>query len=287
MMDEQPQEERIFSPLAERMRSDYFTVAENFKEAWTLMKSRFSYYVFLALLVYLPIQIVLQYQVSLLDLTVEAPELLMAQMAKLGIVQLVMTLLEEVAILVIAVICALWIDETQMETKTFSAIFYRGIRMWPRAIVTLILVALGAVVCISAMSILVIMPLMGLLVIPGVLLVAILLVMLQSCTGTTAALRARMGFDNIRYVFFVLKGRMWQTLGIFALITVLTGVLQMGLSLALSNIFDFITQPVVSMALQVVISTMTSIITMYGYTVGALVFMGAEYRKEKLLTENQ
>jgi len=26
---------------------------------------------------------------------------------------------------------------------------------------------------------------------------------------------------------------------------------------------------------------------MYGYTVGALVFMGAEYRKEKLLTENQ
>ena len=187
----------------------------------------------------------------------------------------------------IAVICALWIDETQMETKTFSAIFYRGIRMWPRAIVTLILVALGAVVSISAMSIFVIMPLLGLLVIPGVLLVAILLVMLQSCTGTTAALRARMGFDNIRYVFFVLKGRMWQTLGIFALITVLTGVLQMGLSLALSNIFDFITQPVVSMALQVVISTMTSIITMYGYTVGALVFMGAEYRKEKLLTENQ
>lgn len=287
MMDEQPQEERIFSPLAERMRSDYFTVVENFKEAWTLMKSRFSYYVFLALLVYLPIQIVLQYQVSLLDLTVEAPELLMAQMAKLGIVQLVMTLLEEVAILVIAVICALWIDETQMENKTFSAIFYRGIRMWPRAIVTLILVALGAVVSISAMSIFVIMPLLGLLVIPGVLLVAILLVMLQSCTGTTAALRARMGFDNIRYVFFVLKGRMWQTLGIFALITVLTGVLQMGLSLALSNIFYFITQPVVSMALQVVISTMTSIITMYGYTVGALVFMGAEYRKEKLLTENQ
>ena len=85
MIDEQPQEERIFSPLAERMRSDYFTVAENFKEAWTLMKSRFSYYVFLALLVYLPIQIVLQYQVSLLDLTVEAPELLMSQMAKLGI----------------------------------------------------------------------------------------------------------------------------------------------------------------------------------------------------------
>ena len=287
MIDEQSQEERIFSPLAERMRSDYFTVAENFKEAWTLMKSRFSYYVFLALLVYLPIQIVLQYQVSLLDLTVEAPELLMAQMSKLGIVQLVMTLLEEVAILVIAVICALWIDETQMETKTFSAIFYRGIHMWPRAIVTLILVALGAVVSISAMSIFVIIPLLGLLVIPGVLLVAILLVMLQSCTGTTAALRARMGFDNIRYVFFVLKGRMWQTLGIFALITVLTGVLQMGLSLALSNIFDFITQPVVSMALQVVISTMTSIITMYGYTVGALVFMGAEYRKEKLLTENQ
>lgn len=287
MTDERPVFEIRDDSLAERMRNGYLSIGEDFREAWKILRTHTSKYFFLMLLVYLPIQVVIQYQTSQMDLTVEAPELILAQMTRLGIIELVMTLLEQVAVLVVAVLVAICIDETQMENKSFSAVFYRGVRMWPRAVLTLGMVALGAICAITALSVLMAIPLLGLLVIPGILLLAILLILLQSCTGTTAALRARMGFDNIRYVFFVLQGRMWRTMGAFALISLLTGVIQVGISFALSGIFSAITQPVISMALQVIISTLTSIISLYGYTVGALLFIGAEYRKEKLLTPNQ
>ena len=272
--------------LRSRMESRYLTAGEDFREAWQILKKRISYYGFLMLLVYLPIQAVLQYQTAQLDLSVEATELLLSQLGRLGIVEVVITLLEQVAILVVAVIVAYEIDPDQSDVP-FSTIFYRGVRMWPRAILTLVLVIFGAVCAMSAAVTLLLVPLIGLVAVAGVMLLAILLVLLQSCTGTAAALRGRMGFDNIRYVFFVLQGRMWRTMGTFAMITLLSTVLQLLISFALDALFAGISQPVVSMVISILISTGLSIITLYGYTVGAVLFVGAEIRKEKVLTEQQ
>ncbi|MBQ7059845.1 MAG: hypothetical protein IJM83_11220 [Firmicutes bacterium] len=272
--------------MLEQMRERYLSGMEDFRYAWSIVKEYLSYYLLLMLLVYLPIQVVLHYQSIQLDLTVESAELLMAQLGRYGVVELVVTLLEEVAILVIAVITSVSIDPSLMKDKSFSTVFYHGIRMWPRAVLTLVVILLGVAASIFAMSVFAMIPIVGLVVIGGVFLLVVLIVLLQSCTATTAALRGRMGFDNIRYVFFILQGRAWKAMGTFAIVSILSLLLQTGVTFLLTLAFSWISQDFLQMIVSVLIATVLSLITMYGYTVGAVLFIGAEYRKESLLTQN-
>ena len=272
--------------MLEQMRERYLTGMDDFRYALSIVKARLGDYALLMLLVYLPIQMVLHYQSIQLDLTVESPELLMAQIGRFGVVELVVTLLEEVAILVVAVMTSVSIDPSLMKDRSFSTVFYHGIRMWPRAVLTLVVILLGVAASIFALSVFAMIPIIGLVVIGAVVLLVVLIVLLQSCTATTAALRGRMGFDNIRYVFFILRGREWKAMGTFAIISVLSMLLQTGISTILSLAFSWIQQDLVQMIVSVLIATLLSIITLYGYTVGAVLFIGAEYRKERLLTQN-
>ena len=272
--------------MLEQMKERYLTGREDMRYAFQVLKAHPGYYGLLLLLVYVPIQVVLQYQARQFDFSVETMELMSMQVMRYGLVELVMMLLEEVAVLVVAVITAVTIDPTLVEDKSFSSLFYRGIRMWPRALVTLVVVLLGLVASVITMSFFAAIPIIGFAVIAGIALLAVLIVLLQSCTGTVASLRGRMGFDNIRYVFFVLQGRMWRAMGVFAIISVIGGLMQTGVSVVLNLLFAGIEQPLVQMIISVVIAAGLSIISLYNFTVGAVLFLGAEYRKENLLTQN-
>ncbi|MBO6159270.1 MAG: hypothetical protein J6P72_08460 [Firmicutes bacterium] len=287
-------------PLIERMRHRYLTGSELFKEAFHVFKEKPSYYFLLMLLVYLPIQIVLQYQSMQLDLSVESYELLGMQLLRFGMVEMVVMLLEQVAVLVIAVIACYYVERTDpvlsakvgedgqvapAPTETFQTLFYRGVRMWPRAVLTLVVVLFGVISAVMLLSSMMLMPLLGLFAMVGMVLLVILVSLLQSCTATTAALRGRMAFDNIRYVFFILQGRMWRSMGVFAFISFITSVFSIVFSLLTTLLLGGIENVAVSFTVSVVITTLLSVVQLYGYTVGALLFIGAEHRKERIIKD--
>ena len=265
--------------LAKIMQERVLRLGEVLKYTFELMNERFSSFFLLTLLVYLPVNFVLQYAVMQVDLSVTDIEILAAEMMDMGIVQIVLSFLELVAVLVTGVM--IHSQVFGQEQVPFGTIFYRGVRGWVRASMSIMVVMLGMMMSILSMSMMIMLPGMGLLVLPLILLLVLLYYLMQCCCCNAAALRGCWGFRNVRYVSIVLKGYMKKALGYTAVVLLVSGGSTMILNILLNSMLGYISGQWQVLGVSVIFSTLFSIITVYGYAAVSLLFLNVEEKKRR------
>lgn len=268
--------------LRARLAQPDFTAGEAMKGGFQLFKSRFKDFFLLTLLVYLPIQLAIQYRSGTLDLMTEDLSVLAYQLLQILILQIILSFLELVALLVASVFSEHYISppaegEEAEKPFPFSTAFYRGIRMWPRALVTYGFVVLGLVMIVVLIS--VFANLFLLILLPVILLIVVWFTMYKSFACTSAALRARFGFDALRYCSYINSGYLIKSLALFGLVALITEISSLFLSLFLDLILSLFSLGWLSFGLRVVFLTLFSIVNIYGYICGALWFMHLEHMK--------
>lgn len=265
--------------LAKTMQERVLTLGEILKHAFGLLNERFSSFFLVVLLVYLPVNFVLQFAMMQVDYTVTELELLAAEMMDVGIVQIVLSFLELVALVVVAVVVHNQIFG--QKKLPFGTVFYRGVRSWLRAVMSVMVIMLGMMLCILSMSMMFLMPGMAMMLLPVLLLLMVIYVLMQHCCCTAAALRGYWGLRNIRYVSLVLKGYMGKAIGNTAVILLITGGASMIFNMLLSNMLEFISNEWIALAVNVGFSTLFSMLTVYGYVAGSLLFLNIEEKKRR------
>lgn len=271
--------------LRSAMQSRPLRLSEVLQQSFQLMTERFGSFLLLMTMVYLPIHLILEYKMLQVDLTVEDTELLLSQLMSLYMVQMVLSFLEIVAILVTSVLAHnLIYGKSEMP---FGSAFYRGIRMWVRAFLTMMVLVMGAVLCIMSMSMLMMFPGMMFLIFPVLLLLAVFYSLMQNFVCTSAALRGRMGMDNIRYTTFILKENMGRAIGYYAVILLITsGGFLLG-DLLVSSMTQYIANVWIAMGIRVCFQVLLSILKIYAYIAGTLLFLNMEEGKRVLLEQSR
>ncbi len=265
--------------LAKTMQERVLTLGEILKHAFGLLNERFASFFLLVLLVYLPVNFVMQYALMQVDFTVAELEVLAEQMMDVGIVQIVLSFLELVALVVAAVMVHNLIFG--QKKLPFGTVFYRGVRSWLRAVMSVMVIMLGMMMCILSMSMMFMLPGMAMMMLPVLLLLMVVYVLMQHCCCAAAALRGYWGLRNIRYVSLVLKGYMGKAIGNTTVILLITGGVTMLFNMLLGNMLQFISNEWVAIAVNVGFSTLFSMLTVYGYVAGSLLFLNIEEKKRR------
>ncbi len=265
--------------LAKTMQERVLSLGEILKHAFGILNERFASFLLLVLLVYLPVNFVLQYAMMQVDFSVTEFELLVDEMMDLGIVQIVLSFLELVAIVVTAVMVHNQIFGQKI--LPFGTVFYRGVRSWLRAVMSVMVIMLGLMMCILSMGIMFMMPGMAMMMLPVILLLIVVYSMMQYCSCSAAALRGYWGLRNIRYVSLVLKGYMGKAIGNTAVILLITGGVTTIFNLLLSNMLYYISNEWIALAVNVGFSTLFSMLTVYGYVAGIMLFLNIEEKKRR------
>lgn len=271
--------------LREAVCSRPLSLSELLKQAFAILNDRFGSIFLLTVLVYLPVNLILELKMQQVDLTVEDLELLVSQMLGVEAVQVLLSFVELVAIVVTAVMVHNYIFGTKR--APFGRIFYRGIRMWLRAAVTMIILLLGVVLCIMSLSMLSILPVLMLAVMPVLLLLMIFYSLMQCSVAAAASLRGYWGMNCIRYVSFILKGYMKKAIGNTAVILLITGGVSMLFNMLLSGILSYIASPWLYIGISTVFSTLISVLSIYGFAAGCLLFLNLEEYKRYQMEEAQ
>lgn len=298
-------------------------ITEVLSVSYSLLSQRFGRYLLLSLLIYVPINLIISYisaDVYLpAELTEEALETMLPGMLKVILAEVGTLFLELIAIQVTAVkVKNQLFDE---ENKTFGQLFYQGIRMWPRGALTLVLILIGAVVALMCTSGLMGIPILWLIAIPLLVLIGIYLVLYIDLAGCCAALRGRFGFDNLRYIAFLLKpnARMidpatitngfpvapqdqyletaqqiqilepisGKVRRIFLVIMLLSNGLSLLVAVLSSGILGLITNEWINYAASVLIASIFSIFNVYSFICAALVFFNLEEMKRKIKVDSE
>ncbi len=263
--------------IAKMMQERVLRLGEVLKYTFELLNERFFYFLLLTLLVYLPVNFVLQVAVMQVDLSVMDLELLAEEMMQVGIVQIILLFLELVAVAVTGVMVHNQIFGHKR--LPFGTVFYRGVRSWLRATMSVMVVMLGMMMSILSLSMMIMLPGMGLMLLPILLLLMLLYYLMQCCCCNTAALRGYWGFRNIHYVLIVLKGYMGKVLGYTAVILLVSNGATMILNILLSSMLRYITGQWLILVVSVVFSTLFSVMTVYGYAAVSLLFLNIEEKK--------
>jgi len=273
--------------LIETMGQRPLRAGEVLSSGYALLSNRFGSYLLLSFLVYLPANLITEYFAQKVDLTalLEAQEAstlalteqyqaLMGQYMHLMAAQAVTMFLTLVAAMVSAVIVKNQLFDE--ENRSFGKNFYLGVRMWPRGALTLILVMMELVIACIGCAMLMIVPLIGMVSIVLLMAIVFIFQMNFSLSSAAAALRGRFGFDNLRYIRFLNSGIYGHTLGIYVLVTILSNGILMAVSLLTGNLMTFSDNLWVMLAVSVLISTILSILEVYGFVCGAIVFLNLE-----------
>ena len=263
--------------LVKVMQERVLRLGEIFKYSFELLNERFSSFFILTILVYLPVNFVLQYAVMQVDMSVTDIELLAMEMMDVGIVQIVLSFLELVAVVVTGVMV-----HSQVFTQdglNFGTVFYRGVRGWLKAAMSIMVIMLGMMMSILSLSMMIMLPGMGILMLPILLVLMLLYYLMQCCCCNVAALRGYWGIRNVRYVSIVLKGYMRKALGYTAVILLVSGGISMVLNILLSNLLGYISEQWMALGISVLCSTLFSVMTVFGYAAVSLVFFNIEEKK--------
>ncbi len=264
-------------------------ISEIFSSSYSLLSNRFGSYLMLSFLVFLPANVILQYftmKITMVDL--EGVDLLTADLTPFlqqYLHLIVANLMAEFIALIAILVTAVQVKNQLFDEKnhTFGTLFYRGIRMWPRAALTQVIVLLQMITAVICCSMLLALPLIGLIAIALLLLIAIRFVMYENFCGAAAALRGRMGFDNVRYVRFLVHGKSMHYIGLFAAVTLLSNGVIILVSLLSSNLFLATANEYVNMAISVALSTLLSVLNIFGYICGTIALFNLEEMKRNEL----
>ncbi|MBR6683286.1 MAG: hypothetical protein IKL38_02985 [Firmicutes bacterium] len=265
--------------LTRKMQERVLGLGEILKASFQLLFERFGFFFLLMMLVYLPYNVATQISMLKVDLTSMDLEVLMSGVSDLGIVQLVLSCLELVAALVIAVIVHSLIFGR--EKIPFGTLFYRGVRGWLRAVMTMMVLMLGMMTCMLSMSMFMMMPGLSLMILPLVLVLAVVYSMMLSGGCTTAALRGYWGLRNVRYVSLVYRGYMWRVIGYTAVFMVITEGITLLLGVLLSFLLYYISNEGMALAINVGVSTLLSMFEIYASIAGSLLFLNIEEKKRR------
>lgn len=265
--------------LTRKMQERVLGLGEILKASFQLLFERFGFFFLLMMLVYLPINVATQISMLKVDLTSMDLEVLVSGVSDLGIVQLVLSCLELVAALVIAVIVHSLIFGR--EKMPFGTLFYRGVRGWLRAVMTMMVLMLGMMTCMLSMGMFMMMPGLSLMMLPLVLVLAVVYSMMLSGGCTTAALRGYWGLRNVRYVSLVYKGYMWRVIGYTAVFMVITEGITLLLGVLLSFLLYYIPNEGMALAINVGVSTLLSMFAIYASIAGSLLFLNIEEKKRR------
>lgn len=265
--------------LTRKMQERVLSLGEILKASFQLLAERFGSFFMLMLLVYLPINAAAQISALKVDLTAMDLEVLMSEVSDLGIVQLVLSFLELVAALVVAVMVHNLIFGR--EKFSFGTLFYRGVRGWLRAVMTVMVLMLGMMTCMLSMGMFMMLPGLALMMLPLVLLLAVVYSMMLSGGCTAAALRGYWGLRNVRYVSLVYKGYMWRVIGYTAVVMVITESVILLFGLMLSFLLYYIPNDGLALVINVGVSTLLSMFSVYASVVGSLLFLNIEEKKRR------
>ncbi len=272
--------------LTDTMGQRLLKAGEVLSSGYALLSNRFGSYLLLSFLVYLPANLITGYFAMQIDLTpllevqndlnllTEAYESLLGEYVHLIGAQLAVMFLTLVAAMVTAVIVKNQLFDE--ENRSFGKNFYQGVRMWPRGALSLILVLIELILGSFGCAMLMIVPLIGL--VAFVLMIALVFIfqMNYSLSSAAAALRGRFGFDNLRYIRFLSAPVYPQTIGIFAIVTLISNGILMIVSLLTTNLVTFSDNQWVMLAVSTLIDTILSILSVYGFVCGAIVFLNLE-----------
>ena len=265
--------------LAKLMQERLLHLGEILKYAFGLVNERFSTVLLLTLLVYLPINLALQYAMLQVDISVTDLELLAAELSKVGIVQVILSFFELIAITVTGVCVHNQIFG--QEKMAFGTVFYRGVRSWLRAVVSVMILMLGVMMSILSIGMLFMLPGLSLLLLPGIVLLVVFYYLMHCCCCITATLRGYWGLRNTRYVSLVLKGYTWKSLGYAAVIGLVSGGAVSVLNVLLSGMLQYISQQWLALILNAVFSTLFAVLTIYGFSAICLLFFNIEEKKRR------
>ena len=272
--------------LTDTMGQRLLKAGEVLSSGYALLSNRFGSYLLLSFLVYLPANLITGYFAMQIDLTpllevqndlnllTEAYESLLGEYVHLIGAQLAVMFLTLVAAMVTAVIVKNQLFDE--ENRSFGKNFYQGVRMWPRGALSLILVLIELILGSFGCAMLMIVPLSGL--VAFVLMIALVFIfqMNYSLSSAAAALRGRFGFDNLRYIRFLSAPVYPQVIGIFAIVTLISNGILMIVSLLTTNLVTFSDNQWVMLAVSTLIDTILSILSVYGFVCGAIVFLNLE-----------
>ena len=272
--------------LTDTMGQRLLKAGEVLSSGYALLSNRFGSYLLLSFLVYLPANLITGYFAMQIDLTpllevqndlnllTEAYESLLGEYVHLIGAQLAVMFLTLVAAMVTAVIVKNQLFDE--ENRSFGKNFYQGVRMWPRGALSLILVLIELILGSFGCAMLMIVPLIGL--VAFVLMIALVFIfqMNYSLSSAAAALRGRFGFDNLRYIRFLSAPVYPQVIGIFAIVTLISNGILMIVSLLTTNLVTFSDNQWVMLAVSTHIDTILSILSVYGFVCGAIVFLNLE-----------
>ena len=272
--------------LTDTMGQRLLKAGEVLSSGYALLSNRFGSYLLLSFLVYLPANLITGYFAMQIDLTpllevqndlnllTEAYESLLGEYVHLIGAQLAVMFLTLVAAMVTAVIVKNQLFDE--ENRSFGKNFYQGVRMWPRGALSLILVLIELILGSFGCAMLMIVPLIGL--VAFVLMIALVFIfqMNYSLSSAAAALRGRFGFDNLRYIRFLSAPVYPQVIGIFAIVTLISNGILMIVSLLTTNLVTFSDNQWVMLAVSTLIDTILSILSVYGFVCGAIVFLNLE-----------
>lgn len=255
------------------------TIGEILSHAYALLSNRFGNYLLLSFMVFLPANLILSFLTERVDLSlllVENADMTGFSHALFRTLSanLLASLISIIALLVVAVTVKNQLFDE--ENYGFSTCFYRGIRMWIRAVVTFALLIFSMVGISLLIGFMMIMPLIGLAALALIFVVAISFVMYQNLALSCVALRGRLGFDCIRYVGLLLHGKYFKVLLKFLLVSLITYGITAVVSLFTGNLFAFSSDPLVIKIVETAISTVLGILDVFGFLCGALIFLNLE-----------
>ena len=265
--------------LTRKMQERVLSLGEILKYAFGLLAERFGSFFMIVLLVYLPVNVATQISALKVDLTSMDLEVLLSEVSGLGIVQLVLSFLELVAALVVAVMVHNLIFGR--EKLPFGTAFYRGVRGWLRAVMTVMVLMLGMMTCMLSLSMFMMLPILSLMMIPLVLVLAVMYSVMLGGGCTAAALRGYWGFRNVRYVSLVYKGYMWRVIGYTAVVMVITEGITLVFGLMLSFLLYYIPNDGLVLMINVGVSTLLSVFSIYASIAGSLLFLNIEEKKRR------
>lgn len=278
--------------LTRTMGERELKLSEILSHGFALLSNRFGRYLLLSVLVYLPINLMLQYfsmtadysflenvdpfnveSLAGMDMTPVVNNMLRTVLSHLGAEFLAL-----IAVLVVAVIVKNQLFDPK--NHSFGTSFYRGIRMWPRAALSLILVLIQMVLALMAASVFMMVPLIGLVSVAVVVFVAIRFSMYENLTGAVAALRGRLGFDNLRYIRFLTQKRFFRIWGCFAVLTLISNGIMLALESISMNLLLFSENMYVQGGIAVALSTFLSILNIFSFVCGTLILFNMEELKK-------
>lgn len=261
------------------MEERLLTLGELLRYTFTYLTDRFGSYFIIMLAAYLPSNLVMQLKLMQVDLTVEDINLLLSQLASVGIVQLILVFIEVLAPICAATLLASQVYESDKQVTVGTA-FYRGIKRWFLAVSGVIIVLLGAIMCGMWLGTFMTLPFFAVLVPALLLFVVILYNALLNMVCVAGTTRGFAGIFNLRYVFYLFQGWKKKALANYAVMFIITGAFSIVVELLLANITAGIANEWLRLAIVVVFSTLASMVTMCRFVFGTLQFFNAELRKK-------